>query len=350
MSLAARLRVLIVEDNELDARAMIKSLSSSPDIDFEIVRVSDLESAVGMLERSDFDCILLDLTLPDSVGLVSVEVLSEHVPSCPIVVLSGLDDPAIALEAVERGAQDYLVKQRADPETVARSIRYAVARQHGEIELRSATAQLDLLRDRERIARDLHDTVIQQLFATGLGLESTAAAIADPDTRGRVRNAVQAIDNTIRQLREAIFGLHAIPQDLALAQALTDLAEEKAGALGFLPIIEVGALPEDLPVGIRHEAVQIVSEGLSNVVKHARASATIVSVDADGDELLVAVTDNGRGVEASRTDPAGPSAGLGGRGLRNMQERADSLEGRFRIGPGPGGGTRIEWRVPLRPG
>lgn len=349
MTLASSLRILIVEDNELDARAMMKALTSTGEFEFEVVRVADLQSAVDMLERSDFDCILLDLSLPDSVGLVSVEVLSEQIPSCPIVVLTGLDDPSTALEAVERGAQDYLSKQQADPETIARSVRYAVARQHSEMALRSATAQLDLLRDRERIARDLHDTVIQQLFATGLGLESIAAAIADPGTRSRVQGAVEAIDGAIRQLREAIFGLHAIPQDLALAQAITELAEEKAEALGYRPMVEVGVLPEDLPVGIRHEAVQIISEGLSNVVKHARASAAIISVESEDDHLIVMVTDNGRGVAAATAErEAQPSGSFDGQGLKNMQERAASLEGRFRIGPGPGGGTRIEWRVPVR--
>lgn len=346
------LRVLIVEDNELDARTMIRALTSQGEGAFEVVRVSDLKSGVDLLDRSHFDCILLDLSLPDSVGLVSVDLLSEQAPGCPIVVLTGLDDPDTAVEAVERGAQDYLSKQRVDADSLTRSIRYAVARQHGEMALRAANAQLDLLRDRERIARDLHDTVIQQLFATGLGLESVAAAIADHDTRHRVRGAVEAIDAAIRQLREAIFGLHAIPEELALAQAIGELAEEKAAALGFEPIVEVGPLPEDLPVGIRHEAVQIVSEGLSNVVKHAQASATRVVVEAEGRELVVSVTDNGRGVAVGADqsgdgqDPERPGKN-GGQGLRNMRERAASLEGRFHIGPGPGGGTRIEWRVPL---
>ena len=273
-------------------------------------------------------------------------MLSEEAPGCPIVVLTGLDDPGTALEAVERGAQDYLAKGRVDAESLGRSIRYAVARQHSELALRSAQAQLDLLRDRERIARDLHDTVIQQLFATGLSLEATAGAIADTTNRGRVKEAVQSIDSAIRQLREAIFGLHAIPEELALAQAITDLADDKAAALGFQPIVDVESLPDDLPSGIRHEAVQIVSEGLSNVVKHAQATATRVTVAHESDQLVVTVTDNGRGVEQGRTTTPGNGEG---RGLRNMQERAASLDGWFHIGPGPGGGTRIEWRVPLPP-
>ena len=338
------LQVLIVEDNELDARSMVKALQANREITFEVVRVAELGAAVERLHHAHFDCILLDLSLPDSVGLVSVDVLSEEAPGCPIVVLTGLDDPGTALEAVERGAQDYLSKGRVDAESLGRSIRYAVARQHSEMALRSAQAQLDLLRDRERIARDLHDTVIQQLFATGLSLEATAGAIADATNRSRVQEAVQSIDSAIRQLREAIFGLHAIPEELALAQAIADLASDKAKALGFHPIVEVESLPDDLPTGIRHEAVQIVSEGLSNVVKHAQATATRVTVAHEADQLVVTVTDNGRGVEPGETTAGGNGEG---QGLRNMQERAASLDGWFHIGPGPGGGTRIEWRVPL---
>lgn len=344
----SRLRVLIVEDNELDARSMMKALTGNQDQPFEIMRVSELGAAIERLEHSHFDCILLDLSLPDSVGLVSVDVLSEQAPGCPIVVMTGLDDPETAVEAVERGAQDYLSKRRVDADSLGRSIRYAVARQRGEVALRAANAQLDLLRDRERIARDLHDTVIQQLFATGLTLESTAGTIDEPRARQRVQNAVGAIDDSIRQLREAIFGLHAIPDELALAQAITELVDDKASALGFHPMVEVGPLPDELPVGIRHEAVQIVSEGLSNVIKHAEATATRVVIESDENHLVVSVIDNGRGVDrtGSLVTPGDSDTGEG-RGLRNMEERAASLNGRFHIGPGPGGGTRIEWRVPL---
>lgn len=344
-------RVLVVEDNELDARSMIKALAADRTRNFEVVRVGELGAAVERLDHGHFDCILLDLSLPDSVGLVSVDVLSEQAPGCPIVVMTGLDDPETAIEAVERGAQDYLSKRQVDTDTLGRSIRYAVARQRSEVALRAATGQLDLLRDRERIARDLHDTVIQQLFATGLSLESTAASIGEARARRRVQDAVGAIDGSIRQLREAIFGLHAIPEELALAQAIDDLADDKASALGFHPIVEVDALPDDLPIGIRHEVVQIVSEGLSNVVKHAEATATRVVIETDDGHLLVSVSDNGRGLQAvtdgSAPGPAAQPAAHGGQGLRNMENRAATLNGHFRIGPGPGGGTRLEWRIPL---
>ncbi len=348
MTTESGLRVLLIEDNELDARAMTSSLAANRDVAFDITRVVDLESAIEALDTSTFDCILLDLSLPDSIGLVSVELLGDRVPDCPIVVLTGLDDPATALEAVERGAQDYLAKQTADSDTVIRSIRYAVARHHSDMALRSATEQLNLLRDRERIARDLHDTVIQQLFATGIGLQSVAAAVTDGAARLKVEMAIEGIDVAIRELREAIFGLHAVPQHLALAKAITELAEESAGTLGHRPIVDVANVPDTLPISIRREAIQIVREGLANVAKHADATATTVEVDVEQGDLLVVVIDNGRGLPGDAR-PRSADA-LTGRGLTNMEERAGSLNGRFRVGPGPGGGTRIEWRVPLTAG
>ena len=258
-----------------------------------------------------------------------------------------------------QGAQDYLAKQTASPEIVARSIRYAVARHHSEVALRSATEQLGLMQDRDRIARDLHDTVIQQLFATGLGLQSVAGSIADPDLRGRVSGAVEGIDASIRQLREAIFGLNIIPDSVALAESIEAIVEDRDETLGFRPIVEVGQLPDDLSQDVRHEILQVLGEALSNIAKHANATAATIAVhvggaaDADQDPgadgerawLTVTVTDNGQGVSRSSIDR--PSSTLTGRGLENMRKRADDLSGRFHVGPGAGGGTRIEWKVPL---
>ncbi len=351
MTAGSTLRVLLVEDNELDARTMTKSLSNSTETDFAITRADDLAEALDLLATDDgdtgaFDCILLDLSLPDSAGLVSVEMLTTRFPDQPIVVLTGLDDPATAVEAVRQGAQDYLSKQSAAPETVARSVRYAVARHHSEVALRSATEQLGLMHDRERIARDLHDTVIQQLFGTGLSLQSVAGSIADADARERVGAAVEGIDMAIRQLREAIFGLHAMPDHLALTHSVEALAEDRFDALGFVPMIDVGPLPEDLSPEVRHEILQVLGEALSNVAKHADATAATVTVSCDEGWVTVRVTDNGRGIH-QRDDR--PEPGLTGRGLENMRRRADDLNGRFHLGPGDGGGTRISWEIPTGP-
>ena len=170
------------------------------------------------------------------------------------------------------------------------------------------------------------------------------AGLEDGEAKDRVIGAVEGIDAAISELREAIFGLHAVPNDIAIAQAVEDVAEDVADALGFMPIIEVGSMPEDLSPTIKHEAIQIISEALSNVAKHAGATATKVVVETDDGALVVRVTDNGRGIGASGVTSKDD---LTGHGLVNMAERASQLAGRFHLGPGPGGGTQIEWRVPL---
>ena len=133
MTIDPHLRVLLIEDNALDARTVINALSRSTEADYDLVHVGDLHGALHQLDESAFDCVLLDLSLPDSEGLLPVETISQRSLGCPVVVLTGLDDPAVALEAVQRGAQDYLIKSTITPELVERAIRYAVARHRNAI-------------------------------------------------------------------------------------------------------------------------------------------------------------------------------------------------------------------------
>ena len=341
------LRVLLVEDNELDARSMLTFLARSELAEFDTHRVADLGAALRIVEEDTFDCILLDLSLPDAEGLISVDALLKRSAHAPVVVLTGIDDPTIAVEAVARGAQDYLMKQSADAEVVARAIRYAVARHHSDNALRNATELLHLMQDRDRIARDLHDTVIQQLFATGMALQAVAPQTPEGTVRNRVSEAVESIDDAIRQLREAIFGLHEVSHEGRISAALVDVAESEQAALGFMPSIRIGALERVSPA-LCHELVATLTEALSNIAKHANATAAEITVDTTGDCVVLTVTDNGRGIDPRHPRPSPSTSGvLTGHGLHNMTTRARELDGKFRIGPGPGGGTELEWSVPL---
>jgi signal transduction histidine kinase len=333
------LRVLLVEDNELDARQMLKDLGREGR--FSVDRTSDLASARESLAGAFYDCILLDLSLPDSSGLISVEALTADDPDTPIVVLTGLDDPETADEAVARGAQDYLVKGTSSTDTITRAIRYAIARHRVDSELRTTSDLLDVMNERERIARDLHDTVIQQLFATGMGLQATARQVESPADEG-ILDAVDGIDAAIRQLREAIFRLHSPSAHLSLAEAVETAADEATEALGFRPMVRTSDVG-DIPVDLRATIVSVIREGLSNIARHADASAAEITVRRDASELLVMIDDNGVGIGSL---PAGPRH-LSGHGVRNMETRARQLGGSFHIGPGQGGGTCVEWKIPL---
>lgn len=338
----SRLRILLVEDNALDARAMKRLLRHDAETTFFVEHVESLAAALTSLEAESFDCVLLDLSLPDSHGLLALDQIVGTDVQVPVVVLTGLHDPTTAVEAVNRGAHDYLPKGHVDGALVARSVRYAIARNHSETTLRSATKQLELAHDRERIAQDLHDTVVQQLFATGMSLQSLAGFLDEPH-RVALFDAVDNIDVAIRQLREAIFDLHTRQSVDDGVRELELLVAAQSSVLGFHPAFTKRNL-HNIPETVLHEARAVIQEAVANVAKHAQATAVSVSVDLDDDQLLVEVTDNGVGTTS--TKPHSEADDRTGHGHRNLASRAEALGGTFRVGPGPGGGTTLRWQVP----
>jgi PAS domain S-box-containing protein len=207
-------------------------------------------------------------------------------------------------------------------------------------ELMEAHEQLALVDDRERIARDLHDTVIQRLFAVGLSLQTALSRTADTDTAGRIGAAINEIDDTIRDIRTAIFSLHARRAPAAgLRDDVLSTAREAGRALGFDPhVVFDGAVDAATETRVREQLVPTLREALSNVVKHANAQHVSVAVRVADDEIVMEVVDDGVGLDASTS--------AGGRGLGNMSERARAVGGRCEVGDGDAGGTRVVWRAP----
>jgi PAS domain S-box-containing protein len=219
-------------------------------------------------------------------------------------------------------------------------VRDVTERRMAADELARMNEQLALVDDRERIARDLHDTVIQRLFAVGLSLQGAATRAGSPDVAERIETAIEEIDATIREIRTAIFTLHARraptagPRDDVLA-----IAREASRALGFEPQVTFeGLVDTAMPPTVRDELVPTLREALSNVAKHAHASRVGISVSVADDKVALVVRDNGVGI--------GGDAG-GGNGLGNMAERAIALGGACTVRRGTAGGTVVEWRVPL---
>jgi len=312
-------RVLLIEDNELDARTMIRALGRSGSI--EVERHGDLASGLEALGSSAFDCILLDLSLPDSEGLDGVERVIEAAETCPTVVLTGLDDPATAVQAVAHGAQDYLVKGTATPELIERSVRYAITRFWTESRLVATERRLEAVVTREQIARDLHDTVIQRLFAAGMSLQA-GVGLSDDELRQRVRGAVDEIDDAIRELRQAIFGLHS-HEVSAFEGEVHKVAESFNEPLGLAPAVSVDPLPE-LGDHLRHDLLAATREALSNIAKHARATAVDVSLcEVDG---FVVLSVEHLGATNARSEAPEPGSG---HGLVNLAARAEEHGGEF---------------------
>ncbi len=196
---------------------------------------------------------------------------------------------------------------------------------------------LVVLEDRERIARDLHDVVIQRLFATGMQLQGVAAQALRPEAVKRINTAVDDLDATIRDIRRSIFELRA-PVGATLRTELRDTVEAAAETLGFRPTLDVsGPVDSAVPDDIIPELLAVLREALSNAARHAQARAIRVSVRAAGDEAILQVEDDGVGFD--------PNLARGG--IVNMGGRANDLGGSFEVGPGPDGGTLVVWRVPL---
>ncbi|MFC4061589.1 GAF domain-containing protein [Planomonospora corallina] len=203
--------------------------------------------------------------------------------------------------------------------------------------------RLGLLEDRDRIAKDLHDVVIQRLFAVAMTLMSTVRMVDDPGASARLQHAVDELDQTIKEIRSTIFALQT-PQAgpaRSLRGRVTELVEASREQLGFMPGIRLeGPLDNTVPDEVGEQLRAVLREALSNIARHARASRAQVLVEAAGGTLLLEVADNGVGLPE------------GGRrsGLRNLADRAERLGGEFTAGRAEGGGTLLRWRVPLARG
>ncbi|WP_436841736.1 GAF domain-containing protein [Streptomyces cyaneofuscatus] len=197
-----------------------------------------------------------------------------------------------------------------------------------------------LLEDRDRIARDLHDLAIQRLFATGMTLQSTARLIEHTGAAERVARAVDDLDETIKIIRSTIFGLRA--RDDGPASSLRARASRAVGdavtSLGFPPRLSMeGLLDTDVPLDVAEHVVAALGELLSNAARHAHAGRVEVSLKATADEVILTVSDDGRGIpEQSRRS-----------GLDNLAERARQAGGALELSTPDGGGSRLVWRAPL---
>ncbi|GAB3843952.1 GAF domain-containing protein [Dactylosporangium cerinum] len=201
--------------------------------------------------------------------------------------------------------------------------------------------QLMVVADRERIARDLHDVVIQRLFATGLGLQALTRRTQRDDVRERLDQAIDELDTTIHDIRTAIFALHTPPTD-SLRVALTAAVDDAAQMLGFRPHLAVVG-PIDLAVAdsLRADLLAVLGEALSNVARHAGAHTVAVAVVIESGRLTLRVADDGVGVTGSRP------AGRVGNGLANLHRRAECHGGSCTVTPATPHGTVVTWSVPL---
>jgi signal transduction histidine kinase len=209
--------------------------------------------------------------------------------------------------------------------------------------LHERASDLTLIADRERIGRDLHDKVIQRLFATGLSMQGTARLAETPAITERMERHIDEIDGTIREIRAAIFEFES-PNSSgpSLRRDVLDAAARSARLLGFEPTVHfegpIDALVSDV---LARQLLAVLREALSNVARHAASTHVEVTLRADSALLLEVLDDGKGGTESPRAN---------GNGLRNITSRAEELGGHVVIATRPEGGTRVEWIVPLAAG
>jgi signal transduction histidine kinase len=199
--------------------------------------------------------------------------------------------------------------------------------------------QLDVYEDRDRIARDLHDLVIQRVFAAGLALQSVLPRLSDTDARRRVHAVIGQLDDTVRDIRTTIFDLHTGDGAEAwdsLRRRVQDIVAETAGDLLRTSVRTSGAVDTLVTGDLAPDVEAVVREAVSNAARHSGAQHVTVTLDA-ADGVVVEVVDDGRGID-DRTARSG---------LRNLAERARRHGGDLSVERLPDGGTRLRWSAPL---
>jgi len=203
-----------------------------------------------------------------------------------------------------------------------------------------AYQELAVLADRDRIARDLHDHVIQRLYAVGLALQGTRRGLRAAEVAGRITDHIGELSDVIKDIRTAIFELEGDPSAASPARAaLSATIAAMTADAAPTPSVTISGPVEVLPADLLAHAHAVVREATANAVRHAHASELTITITV-GEDLVIDVTDDGVGIPAV---PARRS------GTRNLHRRAEEVGGTFTIGPVDGHGTRMIWTAPVHP-
>jgi signal transduction histidine kinase len=279
--------------------------------------------------------VLLSSDRPQCAWMASVDRAGVG-PVMVVPFTSGNGSRGLLLAGRRHGRTAYTASDLDMAEAFASHMGMALDR----VRARATQQRVSLLEDRERIARDLHDHVIQSLFATGLKVQSTERLTQDEVVRPRLAEVVQDIDATIRQLRTTIFQLSdRATTSCGLRSAVLDVLAEVAPVLAFEPQLEFeGPVDTATEAGVIEEVAAVVREAATNCGKHARATQLAVRLEVAAGRLALTVRDDGVGLgESTRRS-----------GLANLHERAVRLGGSMSVGVPAGGGTSLCWSVPLR--
>lgn len=387
------MQILLIEDSVTDARLLKETIGLNGGSDISVSIVQSLTDAVEYLKKNHVDAALLDLSLPDSSGIDTVKKLRTACPDLPMVVLTGLNDEKTGLNAVRKGAQDYLVKGQADSRLIVRALRYAIERKQTEQllekakdeleervkertaqlneivktlqeeseerqraekeilehqqKLRLLTAELQLTEERERrqIAQDLHDS-IGQILAFSLIKLKTLKKTATEKQSNELEDVASQLDTAIKQARTLSFDLSpSVLYDLGFEVAIEDLVDRMSKERKINCQLENCEFAKPLADDIKVLLYRSVRELLINAAKHAKASNIKVSLLRSSSDIYIKVEDDGSGF-----DPAilnNDSKKAKGFGIFSIHERLNHIGGYMKIESAEGKGTKTILVAPL---
>jgi signal transduction histidine kinase len=346
----APISVLLVEDNTGFAYFIRDVLLRQARGRFRLTESTTLAGALDAVRSGDVAVILLDLGLPDSAGFETFARMQFGAEHVPILVLTCMDDDALAVRAVREGAQDYLVKDQIDCALLVRAIRYAVERARKDQAVRRLSARLMELQDaeRRRIALALHDSTAQSLAALAIdlsllnGMRDRLPADALPLLDESMRYAGAAA----RELRTTSYLLHPPLLDaLGLAGALREYADGFAERSGIRTDLELPPELPRLPEPSETALFRVVQECLTNIHRHSGSRTASIRIGLADGEIVTEVRDSGHGIARDRM-PDAQGYGAVGVGIAGMSERMRQLGGRVAIESGAEG-TCVTATLPL---
>ncbi|MGW8123172.1 response regulator [Roseivirga echinicomitans] len=345
------MEILLIEDNENDVFLVKEYLRMIGLGNAEVVTLANSKDVRALLKIRSFDLALLDLTLPDTIGINSFESLLSCNPKFPIIVLTGLEDQDIAKEIIKKGAQDYLVKGLYQPKDLMKSIEYSIERHQWymdryKMERNYVNAVIKGAEtERTRIARDLHDGVVQTLTISLLTLDllikkhpelNDEHSILVNKTRKYLKNSVDEVRNIAHSLIPNTF------QNIGLKLALTELIEDIRSLasikVDFVYDIDSEELSEDKYVTI----YRVIQEIFNNMIKHSQATQCKVSLVQKEKIIHIVIKDNGKGFDAESVMLNKPTFGI-----NNIKSRISLLNGSCVLNSKEGEGTTYEFDLPI---
>ena len=345
------MEILLIEDNENDVFLIMEYLKLIGFSKAKVTALATSKEVKEVLKEKTFDLALLDLTLPDTTGIASFESLMSCSPKFPIIVLTGVEDQEIARKVIHKGAQDYLVKGTYQPKDLMKSIEYSIERYQWymdryKMEKNYMNAIIKGAEtERTRIARDLHDGVVQTLTISLLTLDLLIKKNPgfNEDNSLLITKSRKHLKNSVDEVRNIAHSLipNAI-QNTGLKLALSELMEDIRSLASINVDFNYDIVSENLSEDKYMTVYRVLQEIFNNMIKHAQATHCSVSIVQKEDLINIQIMDNGSGFDLGAIKKTKSSFGID-----NIESRIKLLNGTCVLSSKVGAGTSYNISFPM---